>query len=337
MRDGPICLYSAVSDDALFERVGFYRDDLAALATRSSDVRPIRRFSDIWRLRPSVLVGYFYSASLVAALIGRLVGARVVLTGGADQVSPVLKHGLRLVAHRFLAFLCLCFAHKVVLSCGDDFREFRRIAVGQRRLIRKISLAPHVVRPSAGAAIAKRQVVGEFHAFTICWLGSVENVSRKGVDRAVRLIAALRSIGVDATLDIAGTPGTGLSFLELLVEQLDLRSSVRFLGAISEEAKNGRFSRGAVYLQLSEYEGFGVAAAEAFLSGMIVVHTNRGGLREVIGHAGMVVDIDELLRGGAEALRQFYRSYLDFPVDHEAIAVQTQLYSIDARARNLLE
>lgn len=336
MNDRPMCLYSAVSDPALFERVGFYRDDLAALATRSRDVRPINRLIDIWRLKPSVLLGYFYSKACLAAILARLVGARVILTGGADQISPALKSGLRLAAHRAVAFLCLCFAHRVVVSCDDDYQEFRRIACGFERLLGKISRAPHVVRPGVGGQGLNRQVDGHFHAFTICWLGSVANAKRKGVDRAINLVAALRGIGVDATLDVAGTTGMGLGYLERLASDSGVGSYVRFYGAISEDEKNRRFADGAVYLQLSRHEGFGVAAAEAFLSGMIVVHTNKGGLRDVIGPAGLVVDVEELLSGGGDSLRQFYGSYLSFSVNSDFLRAEARKYSIESRAQSLL-
>jgi glycosyltransferase involved in cell wall biosynthesis len=337
MRIGPYCLYSAVSDPSLFSRVGFYRDDLAAMATMGVEVYPIFRISDVWKFRPSVLVGYFYSRSLGAAVVGRLIKARVVLTGGADQISPSLSSGLRLAVHRLVAFLCLCVAHKVVLSCAEDYQEFKRVAMGRRWLLAKLVKAPHVVRPSGDARSVSRQVAGEFRAFTICWLGSIENAKRKGLDRAIQLIAALRDIGVDATLDIAGTAGKGLAFIEELANYHKVSPFVRFCGAISDEEKDQRYLKGAVYLQLSRYEGFGVAAAEAFLSGMIVVHTNKGGLRDVISDNGIIIDVEELLAGGRERIAGFYNAFLSFEVDRHLLIEESRKYSVEARAKSLLE
>ena len=39
---------------------------------------------------------------------------------------------------------------------------------------------------------------------------------------------------------------------------------MQFVGAISEQEKNRKYMEPGVYLQLSEHEGFGVAAAETF-------------------------------------------------------------------------
>lgn len=330
-----ICLYSSVSDTDLFSRVGFYRDDLLALSSRCSTVNATNSLWDIVKIRPNLVVGYFYSKALLAVFIGRIIGAKVILTGGADQISPVLHKGIRLYIHRCLAFLCLLFANEVLLSCTDDINNFRKISFGVSHLLRKIKYAPHVVQSSPLKDQTREPVPGEFHAFTICWMGSVDNVLRKGVDRAIRLIAMLRGIGVDATLEVAGTGGPGLEYLQRIASELSVSSAVRFLGPISEEDKNNKYTYGSVYIQLSLHEGFGVAAAEAYFSGMIVVHSNKGGLSDVIGDGGYILDIEEVSNTGTSGVSDFYKSFLNYRINHQHVASDAKKYSIKMRAKNL--
>lgn len=337
MMDMRICLYSPVASKDLFERVGFYRDDIKALSLRGGEVLATNSLWDLLVFRPRLVVGYFFSKSILAAFLGRLFGARVVLTGGADQISPVLQGGRRLFIRRAMAVLGLILSHRVLLSCTDDVVNFRKLSFGIRVLQRKIELVNHVVMPAPWRGGARVPVDGEFHAFTLCWMGAEANVRRKGVDRAIKLISRLHEIGVDARLDVAGTDGPGKKFLEDLSLELKVAKYVHFLGAISEDEKNDRFSRGSVYLQISEHEGFGVAAAEAFFSGMIVVHSNKGGLGDVIGDHGLVIDPTFVDQGDRTWVRDFYGKFLDYRINPEYLEKNLQKYSIKMRSDALLE
>jgi len=326
-----ICLYSAVDSKDLFHRIGFYRDDMKALSLRGDEVLPTNSIWELWKFRPKLVVGYFFSKSILAALVGRLIGARIILTGGADQISSVLLSGYKLAVRRIMALLCLLLAHRILLSCTDDVRNFHQISFGIKALRKKIEFVNHVVVPTSLSRIIRTPVEGEFRAFTLCWMGSEGNVRRKGVDKAIRLIARLRSLGVDAHLEIAGTDGPGKSFLENLTLELGVTKNVSFLGVISEEDKNDRFSHESVYVQLSEHEGFGVAAAEAFFSGMIVVHSNKGGLRDVIGEHGLVVDPSGVEQESTAWVRDFYAKFLQYRVNPDFLEKNLQQYSIKMR------
>ena len=326
------CIYSAVKDKELFIRVGFYRDDIAALRLFGDQVIATNSLRELLQFRPELIVGYFFTKSMWAAVCGRLIGARVLLTGGADQISPSLLRGFKLFVHQLLAFLCLLLAHRILLSCTDDLINFRKLCFGFQFLEKKLSLVSHVVIPSPLPRMVENDRAVRFSAFTLCWMGSEGNVRRKGVDRAVRLISMLRTLDVDASLDIAGTDGPGRVFLEKLIHELDLTDHVRILGAISEDEKNKRLAEDSVYIQLSEHEGFGVAAAEAFFSGMVVVHSNKGGLRDVIGENGLIVDLAVIDNSDMVAVRDFYTQFLNYKINTEFLKNNLKNYSIQMRS-----
>lgn len=104
------------------------------------------------------------------------------------------------------------------------------------------------------------------------------------------------------------------------------------MGAISEDEKNRRLAEDCVYIQLSEHEGFGVAAAEAFFSGMIVVHSNKGGLRDVIGENGLIVDLAVIDNSDIVAVRDFYAQFLNYKINAEFLKNNLKNYSIQMRS-----
>lgn len=331
-----VVLYASVSDLVLFKRVGFYRDDVNALRCAGHDVCVTNSIVVAITKNHDLFVGYFYSWSIVAAIFCRLLGRHVVLTGGADQVSPRLGSGLALGIRRGAAFLGLLSADKILLPCKDDVDNFRSMCLGVNFLQQKIVLSPHVVIPAAASANFERHEPRGFRAFTLCWLGTEGNVRRKGVDRAIKLIFLLRQIGVDATLDIAGTDGPGRSLVDRLVSEFGLSKVVQYVGAISEQEKNRKYMEPGVYLQLSEHEGFGVAAAEAFFSSMIVVHSNRGGLADVIGQKGLILNLEIIDSSDVIRIRAFYEQFLYYTVDREYLISELPKYSLERRASDLI-
>lgn len=330
-----ICLYSPVQSKEIFSRVGFYRDDISALSYYGDECRATNSLGELFNCRPALIVGYFYSKSLFAALIGKLIGAKVILTGGADEISSGVHSGSRLLFRKLIAFLCLVVADKIFVSCTDDFRNFKKLSLGINFLKNKIKFVSHVVVPAPTCVKRNNYEGEEFKALTICWMGAVGNVYRKGVDKSIRLIADLKNIGIKATLKIAGTDGPGRMALEQIAIELEVRENIYFLGPVSDEEKNKLFMSESVYLQLSSYEGFGVAAAEAFFSGMVVIHTNKGGLADVIGHRGLVVDYEKG-QHHLHDIKKFYEDFRGYNIDINFLKESLIKYSIQARANSFL-
>jgi len=93
-----------------------------------------------------------------------------------------------------------------------------------------------------------------------------------------------------AALVIIGD-GPDKSLLEALAADLHLTENIRWLGSMPHEKMFPLYGIMDVVAVPSEYEGFGLSAAEAMAAGVPVVATDVGGLREVIetGTTGMLV------------------------------------------------
>jgi glycosyltransferase involved in cell wall biosynthesis len=127
----------------------------------------------------------------------------------------------------------------------------------------------------------------------------------KGVHLVIQAFAKLRREYPTATLDIAGA-GNYRPTLERLTTSLDLGSSVRFLGRVSEREKLSLLRRSWALTFASPKEGWGITNLEAAACGTPVVASNSPGIRESVidGQTGFLVphgDIDAL----ATALARF--------------------------------
>jgi glycosyltransferase involved in cell wall biosynthesis len=124
-------------------------------------------------------------------------------------------------------------------------------------------------------------------AFVVLHVGST--VDRKNVPLVIQTVARLRmEVGVDVHLLQVGGPLTGDQ--EQLVERLGLQRFVRSIRAADETTLRRAYRAADVLLFPSLYEGFGFPVLEAFASGLPVVTSGAGGLREVSGDAAVIVE-----------------------------------------------
>ena len=122
-------------------------------------------------------------------------------------------------------------------------------------------------------------------AFVVLHVGST--VDRKNVPLVIQTVARLRQQS-DAYLLQVG--GRFTSEQEQLIDRLDMRGAVRSVASADETALRRAYRTADVLLFPSLYEGFGFPVLEAFASGLPVVTSSAGGLKEVAGGAAVVIE-----------------------------------------------
>jgi len=110
----------------------------------------------------------------------------------------------------------------------------------------------------------------------------------KGTQHLIPAFARLREEFNDLRLTFIGKPKPQ-GDTAALIEHYQVGEYIDFLHGISSEEIVELYARASIAIVPSEYEGFGLPAAEAMACGVPVVSTDGGALPEVVGDAGVVV------------------------------------------------
>ena len=213
-------------------------------------------------------------------LFGRLFNRpSLLVVGGYDTANmPDVGYGnMRGGYKRWVSRTTMKFArHLMVNSCFIRAEVVRNAGIESER----ITVIPHGEDVTAFAANGGK----EHLALTV---GDVDRstLSRKGIldfVRAAKYLPDVPFIVVGAWRDDA------IDYLRSVAPP-----NVKFTGRVADGELRDYLSRGQVYVQASRHEGFGMAVAEAMLSECVPVVTRAGALPEVVGEAGIYVDILE--------------------------------------------
>jgi glycosyltransferase involved in cell wall biosynthesis len=119
----------------------------------------------------------------------------------------------------------------------------------------------------------------------IIFVGNIED-GKKGF---VYLLKALKRLKSDIRLVVVDGGAPHRKITNMLIDKLDLRSRVHFVGTASTADLVRLYSQSAIAAVPSVYEGFGFPAGEAMACGIPVISSDGGALPEVVGDAGVIV------------------------------------------------
>ena len=159
--------------------------------------------------------------------------------------------------------------HAISESTRDDL--VRRGVPAERVVVIHPGVDSQAYRPDPATPRATRP--------TFLYLGRLKRY--KGVELALRAIAAARQSRADMTLDICGQ-GDDRPRLERLARELGLAAAVRFLGFVPEEEKRRLLRRAWAVVFPSPKEGWGITNVEAAACGTPALASDSDGLRESV-------------------------------------------------------
>lgn len=287
MKKKRILFYSSVKSLELFNTQKFYQIDIVLLKNLGYDVWISNRIVDslkFWEY--DILFSYFYRYSFFASFFAKCLGKRTYFTGGIDNLdenyTPVRRYTIQVLFFK----LCYWVSNSCIIVSQSDLKNIAKVFHFKKRL----SYSEHVI----DTKLFVSDVPKEKLFVTIVWMGDVDNVRRKGVDKALKIFAELKRIPTfsDYRFIIMGRKGEGAAWVQSLINEYNLRESVELVGEVSEEEKIAFLKRSKYYFQLSLYEGFGLAALEALCANNILIHSGKGGLANPVYRDQLLFDIE---------------------------------------------
>ena len=144
--------------------------------------------------------------------------------------------------------------------------------------------------------IAYKQLVQDYaiHSRTPLIMHVGSEHPRKNLKTVLKTIAILKKQYPEILLLKIGEPGlrSGRANTLHLIDQLNLRNNVKFLGSIPLDRINELYTIADALLFPSKLEGFGLPPLEAMAAGCPVVCSNATALPEVVGDGGLMHDAD---------------------------------------------
>ncbi len=261
-------------------------------------------------------------ASLVPTLLGRLFGKKVYVIAGGFDVSyiPELNYGARARAYRWFcaknSFRCATIVLPVSKFAGKCLNERMKGKVKRSEVIYNCI---DVEKLSLYRKDTERKII-----LTISRADDKIEYILKGTDRFINIarkmphkqfvIAGLQ----DTALELAKKESGDLKNLKIIPGFLSLYDELIPL-----------YNQAAAYVQLSLEESFGISVAEAMVFGCVPIITNKGGLPEVVGDKGIIIETDDDIINAIEKSFQFISA------QRQELLLQANKFDIGKRMESL--
>lgn len=137
----------------------------------------------------------------------------------------------------------------------------------------------------------------------VLFVGSIFN--RRHLPETIAAFARARADAPAARLVIVGSDRSyPAQDLHAIARRAGVADTVEIRSYAAQDELDQLYSRAAVFVFLSEYEGFGLTPLEALTAGVPIVVLDTPIAREVYGNAAAYVDPADLVGGAAHAMRR---------------------------------
>lgn len=271
-------------EKGLFETVEFYRQDIDILKKIGHEVILCTRYREI-PLNFDIIFIWWWTYAAWPILLSKLLGKPSIITGTFNFRFPENFNGTDYFHRPYYQRLLIKFAVKMA-SMNLFVNRLEQELCSSYFNIKNGRYCPHSLHNDY---LQGPGSVREISILNISWSGK-KNLIRKGIPELLKATKILKEEGINIKVYLAGHRGDGYEFLEKMILDLGLNSSVQLLGEVSKKEKINYLRMCEIYVQPSYYEGFGLAIAEAMGSGACLITCKVGAVEEVVGDAGIYVN-----------------------------------------------
>ncbi len=301
VRDGWSVTVAAGEDGWLLEEArvaGCGTHVFRALARSHDPLKALRFVAEMFAYlgrHPHGVVHLHSSNTLPGALAARLRGARTVFTvHGLSVLDRGYEASLPLKALYWSWFrLWFWLVQARVAVCSANAHRLAKLG------LRATAVVPNGIRALSfmERGEAREELGIPEDAPLVMTIGRLEYSKRQ--DLLLRAWAGVRETVPDARLVLI-SDGPERHALQKLATRLGIADSVAFAGAKPDAH---RFLKAAdVFVLPSRYEGWPIVLLEALAAGVPVVASDVGGIAELLGPAGVLVDARSFADGWAGAI-----------------------------------
>jgi glycosyltransferase involved in cell wall biosynthesis len=210
--------------------------------------------------------------TILGSTIGALAGIPVVLTGHESltryDIDVASRSGLRRRAKLLLRSLIM--RHVSVVVCASELELRTSLDDGEAGVV----VAHPVVEN-----VPRERIRADGRAGLV--LGSIGRLhSKKNVDRLMYAISEIGDSSIHLIICGAGSRRE-TARLHLLATKLDLDDQIEWRGQVDGAGRKRLFEQCDATVMASEFESFGMAAAEAIAAGLPVIITRSTGLAAI--------------------------------------------------------
>ena len=318
-----ICFYCHLSDSNLLDLVEFYKLDIDALKKLDEKLVIATRYKDIdWSC--DILFIWWWSYALYPILRGRFFHSmKVVVTGtfNYNTLNYSRDYFHRPLWQKVLLKMAVKFSCMNIMVSKNEYDMMRTDWKYDN-----FCYSPHCIDTN----VYKFSIENRNSDFVLMISAlSVSNVKRKCVMEVIDAIDIIRNENVKCNLKIAGIKGDAYELVRNYISYKGLDDYVELLGTISIEHKIELLQSCRCYLQPTNFEGFGVAIAEAMSCGAPIISSNRGEVSNVLGNAGILLE-SNTPQNIANAIKTIFRGGLNSKQYDARKRIET-LFSIQRR------
>lgn len=278
-----VCFFIQTNDPELISRNEFYKIDIKILQDLGFEVRICQSYKSL----PDDVDFFFiwwWTYAIFPILKAKRLKKKSIITGTFNLAHHV-KGGdyySRPFHQRFLIRTSACLTDMNIMVSNFEFERIK-----QEITKKNVSYSPHVL--DIEKYDTKKTQKRNKNIFTIAWMGNL-NARRKCIPEIINAASILKKLGHKIPFLIAGKIDEEAQFLIELTKELEVSDIINFLGPIDEKTKIDLLHTCGIYLQPTQFEGFGLAIAEAMLCEAPVITSKVGAVPEITNDHCLYVD-----------------------------------------------
>jgi glycosyltransferase involved in cell wall biosynthesis len=274
-----ICFFAKVKDKKELSVIDFYQQDLRILQELGHEVFIATKYSEIPVNCDLYFIWWWTWAFL--PIFKTLFTKKYIITGTFNYENPQNSFHSRPFLQKFLIKIALERSNANIFVSKYEYE-----LVKNNLKVKNPSYSPHIVDIELFKPIDSKK---ENFLLNLAF-SDKGNAIRKCLPEIIESFAIIIKEFPELRLTMAGMQGDYFEELKKKAESLNISNSIDFLGEVSLAQKINLMQKCKLFLQPTNFEGFGLAIVEAMACGAIPVTSPVGAVSEVVDDAGVYVD-----------------------------------------------